>query len=150
MGYRQSFLVCLIALCMPPLALADALPAGKLKLVSGNVQILRSGIGQAAKVGDYLQPLDEVTTGANSSAGITMQDDTLMSLGPNSRLILNQYDFDPVTAQGKLDASLVKGALRFISGILAKSSPRSVAIRTPVSTIGIRGTDFIVEIPDGK
>ncbi|MEZ0233072.1 MAG: FecR domain-containing protein [Methylophilaceae bacterium] len=149
------FRICLtlmLALCFSNelLAATENLPAGKLKVVNGNVQIVRSGQSMSAKVGDYLNALDEIVTGPNSSAGITMQDDTLMSMGPNSRLALNQYAYDPVTNEGKLDASLIKGALRFISGIIGKTSPRSVAIRTPVSTIGIRGTDFIVEVPDGQ
>ncbi len=87
-------------------------------------------------------------TGADGSVGITMDDDSLLSAGPNSVLSLDRYAFDPTTNQGRFDSSLNKGTLAVISGRIAKQAPDAMTVRHPGRVLGVRGTEFVVSVDD--
>ena len=124
-----------------PISAADI---GQIKVAKGAVTIERNGQAQAATVGARLQTSDIVKTGADGSAGINMSDNSLLSIGPNSTLSLDRYEFDSTTNQGAFDASLQKGSLAVVSGRIAKQSPDAMAVRTPYAVLGVRGTEFVV------
>ena len=129
-------------------AAAGAADIGQVKVAKGQVTIERQGKTMPASVGTRLQTSDIVKTGADGSVGITMDDDSLLSAGPNSALSLDTYAFDPTTNQGKLDTSLNKGTLAVISGRIAKQSPDAMTVRTPTAILGVRGTEFVVSVND--
>jgi len=112
------------------------------------VSIERNGQTLPAEAGARLQPADVLKTGADGSVGITMSDNSLLSAGPNSVLVLDKYEFDSTTSQGQFDASLQKGSLAVISGRIAKQSPDAMKVRTPSSILGVRGTEFVVSVND--
>jgi hypothetical protein len=80
--------------------------------------------------------------------GITLRDNTVLSAGPNSTLALEKFAFDPTTHAGAIDATLKRGTLSVISGKIAKASPDAVTFRTPTTTLGVRGTEFVIEAAD--
>jgi hypothetical protein len=123
---------------------ANAADRGQVKIAKGQVTIERQGTTMPATVGARLQVADTVRTGADGSVGITMDDDSLLSAGPNSALSLDRYAFDSTTNQGRLDTSLNKGTLSVISGRIAKQSPDAMTVRTPTAILGVRGTEFVV------
>ncbi|KAF1044982.1 MAG: hypothetical protein GAK35_01552 [Herbaspirillum frisingense] len=120
--------------------------AGIVKVVSGDVQVQRQEQKLPAQVGDKLYPGDRVVTAADAAIGITLRDDTLMSLGPRSSFVLEDFKFNESSGEGNIAARLAKGTLRYVSGLIGKHSPERQQISTPTATIGIRGTDFIVEV----
>lgn len=124
--------------------------AGTVKSVKGSVNIGRSAQQLAAAVGDKVFASDRIMTGADSAVGITLRDNTLLSAGPNSVLNLDKFTFDPTTHAGALDATIVRGTLGVISGKIAKTTPDSVRFRTPTVTLGVRGTEFVVEVEEAK
>ena len=121
---------------------------GQIKVAKGQVAIEREGRVLPAAVGTRLQVSDVVKTGADGSVGITMDDDTLLSAGPNSVLSLDRYAFDPTTRIGRFDASLNRGTLAVISGRIAKQAPDAMTVRTPAAILGVRGTEFVVGVDD--
>lgn len=123
--------------------------AGTVKSVKGEVSIVRGGSSTKAMPRMKLMAGDRIVTGADSSAGITLQDSTLLSLGPKSSSQLNEFHYDPVKRDGNLLISLLRGSMRFVTGQLGKLNPKSIAIKTPSATLGIRGTDFIVSVEGG-
>jgi hypothetical protein len=125
-------------------AAASAADIGQVKIAKGQVTIERQGVTTPATVGARLQVADTVRTGADGSVGITMDDDSLLSAGPNSALSLDRYAFESTTNQGRLDTSLNKGTLSVISGRIAKQSPDAMTVRTPTAILGVRGTEFVV------
>ena len=129
-------------------ATVGAADIGQIKVAKGQVSIERNGKSLPGEVGARLQPSDVLKTGADGSVGITMSDNTLLSAGPNSILSLDGYAFDSTTNQGQLDVSLQKGSLAVISGRIAKQSPDAMKVRTPASTLGVRGTEFVVGVND--
>jgi hypothetical protein len=129
-------------------AAAAASDIGQVKIAKGQVTIERQGKAMPATVGARLQVADVVRTGADGSVGITMDDDSLLSAGPNSALSLDNYAFDSTTNQGRFNTSLNKGTLSVISGRIAKQTPDAMTVRTPTAILGVRGTEFVVSAND--
>jgi hypothetical protein len=127
---------------------ALAADIGQLKVAKGLVTIERSGQAIPAAVGTRVQAGDIVRTAANASVGITMIDETLLSAGPNSMLVLDRLDYDASTRSGRLDATLGTGTLAVVSGRIAKQSPEAMTLRTPLAVLGVRGTEFAVSAHD--
>ncbi len=134
-------------------ALAVAGPAmaadvGLIKVSKGSVQIQRGGEKLPAAVGSAVQPSDVIVTGADGSAGVTFTDNSLVSVGPNSVFAIDKYSFDTTTHVGEFEGNLKKGRLAAISGKMVKQSPESMKIRTPSAIMGVRGTEFVVQVDD--
>ncbi len=127
---------------------ANAADAGRVKVVKGDVQIERDGKNTAASVGMPVQVGDTVKTGTDGSIGISFQDDSLLSVGPNSVLSVDRFVFDRTTHKGEFDTSLKRGTLTAVSGKLVKEQPESMRVKTPVAIMGVRGTEFAVKVAD--
>ena len=142
----------LIASRAAALALLAALPAlaeiGQIKTRKGQVNVERQGQLLPAEVGMLLEAADTLKTGADGAVGITMRDNSLLSAGPNSILVLQRFEFDPTTHQGRFDSQLQRGTLAVVSGRIAKQSPQAMTVRTPSAQLGVRGTEFVVSTGD--
>ena len=119
--------------------------AGVVKTSRGTASVERAGTHTPLAPGVELNAGDRIVTGGDGYVGITMRDDTLLTLGPGTTLNLDSYGFDPKTHDGNFLASLTKGVMSVVTGLIAKRSPDSFVVRTRVSTMGVRGTEFIVE-----
>src|SRR5215831_10793386 len=132
---------------------AAALPAedaGIVKTAKGAVTIQRGGEKIPATPGTKIAAADRVTTGADGSVGIMLRDNTLLSAGPNSTLVLERFAFDSTTNDGVIDASVKRGTLSVVSGKIAKQSPGAVQFRTPNAILGVRGTEFLIDAGPGE
>ena len=134
--------VALLTLAVPAVA-ADV---GLVKVSKGSVQIQRGAEKLPAPVGAAIQPNDVIVTGADGSAGLTFIDNSLVSVGPNSVFAIDKYSFDTTTHQGEFQGNLRQGRLAAISGKMVKQTPESMKIRTPSAIMGVRGTEFVVEV----
>ena len=121
---------------------------GQIKVARGDVQVQRGASKEAAKVGMGIQASDVVLTGADGSAGLTFTDNSLVSVGPNSVFAIDRYTFDSTTHAGEFEGNLRKGKLAAVSGKMVKQSPESMKIRTPSAVMGVRGTEFVVQVDE--
>jgi len=142
MRYGFGVLVAVAALAIAGAAAAD--DAGRVKVLKGAVTIERAGQSLPATVGMRLQEGDVIKTGRDGSAGVTFNDDSLLSIGPDSALAIDRFAFDSTTHAGRFDASLRQGTLSAVSGKIAKQSPDAMKVRTPSTILGVRGTEFVV------
>ncbi|MGZ8156513.1 MAG: FecR family protein [Burkholderiales bacterium] len=142
---RGLFLV--IGLALSAIAQASEY-AGVVETVTGESYIERSGARVSVAPGTLVFQADRVFTGRASFVGMTLRDDTLLTLGPLTALSLDSYAFDAKTHQGRFLAYLPRGVLSVVTGSIAKRSPRSFVVKTRISTIGVSGTEFIVEAHD--
>jgi len=129
---------------------ATAADIGQIKVAKGSVEIQRGATKTPATVGSGLQAADIVVTGADSSAGITFTDNSLVSIGPNSVFAIDKYSFDSTTHAGEFEGNLKQGRLAAVSGKMVKQSPESMKIRTPSAIMGVRGTEFVVQVDEPK
>jgi hypothetical protein len=125
---------------------ALAADVGLVKVAKGDVRIERAGAKLPATVGMGLITSDVIVTGADGSAGITFTDNSLVSVGPGSVFAIDKYSFDTTTHAGEFQGSLKQGRLAAVSGKMVKQSPESMKIRTPSSIMGVRGTEFLVQV----
>jgi hypothetical protein len=133
------------SLCMA----AEDQVIGIVKIVKGNASIVRNQQTLPAAVGVKLQVSDELQTGADGSLGVILRDDSVLSLGPNSRLVIDRFLFSPKDEQLGLLVRILRGTMAYLSGVITKLSPGAAKFETPVSTIGIRGTKFAVKVEGG-
>ena len=129
---------------------ANAADIGKIKVAKGSVEIQRGGARIPAQVGAGLQTSDVLVTGADGSAGVTFTDNSLVSVGPNSVFAIDKYTFDSTTHAGEFEGNLKQGRLAAVSGKMVKQSPESMKIRTPSAIMGVRGTEFVVQVDEPK
>jgi len=119
--------------------------AGMLESASGSVSVTQGDRVQRAQAGMILLAGDRIATGSGGHAVIRLRDDTVLAMGPNSRMRITRFRFDPKTNAGSMLLTVIKGALRVTTGLIGERSPDAVQIRTTLGTVGIRGTQFIVE-----
>ena len=90
---------------------------------------------------------DSVKTAAGK-VGITFEDQTRVQVNENSRLVIDDFVYDPKSKAGKLGVKVALGTVRYASGQIAKNSPQNVAVNTPTATISVRGTDFTATVDE--
>lgn len=123
-------------------------PIGFIKKVQASAFIVRNNISEVAVPGSPVFENDVLKTGDSGALGVTFSDNTMISLGPDTEFVVNEYVFQPETKKMSFFSRIVRGTLHYISGTMAKLSPQSVSVNTPVGTIGIRGTRFLVKVED--
>ena len=98
--------------------------------------------------GTKMEMQDAVKTTAGK-VGITFADDTKVQVNENSRLVIDDFVYDPKSSKGgKLAVNVAAGTVRYASGQIAKNSPQNVAVNTPTATVGVRGTDFTATVDE--
>jgi hypothetical protein len=127
-------------------ACADPSAIGIIKVVRGTVTIGRVTGNVPGALGTAILETDQITTGADGAVGVTFLDNSLLSLGPNSHLSVERFKFNSTTHEGDFDSVLQRGKLAVISGKIAKHKEDAMKVRTPSSIIGVRGTEFVVEV----
>jgi hypothetical protein len=142
---RAAALVGLLALATPAAA-QDVV--GRVKTVEGTATITTSGAKSAAAVGAALHAGDLIETGPGGAIGMSFKDESIISLGANSRLTVDRFVYEPAQEKYGFAARMARGTGYFVSGGIAKLSPESVSVSTPVGTIGVRGTRFVVNVDE--
>ena len=114
---------------------------GKITELSGTARVIRTnGVEEELSLDDPVFQGDVLITNTGSSVGITFIDDTLFSIAGEGRLVLDQLIFNPGGGGNSLTLSLVQGAFAFVTGQISGGDGPGMEIKTPVATIGIRGT----------
>jgi hypothetical protein len=143
---KTILLAAALGLAMPVLA-EDI---GLVKVARGSVHIERAGEKVPATVGMAVRPADVLVTGADGAAGVTFTDNSLVSVGPGSVFAIDKYRFDSTTHVGEFEGNLRQGRLAAVSGKMVKQSPESMKIRTPSAIMGVRGTEFLVQVDEPR
>jgi hypothetical protein len=135
-----TFFVCFAVLVMPALAMAAEV-FGTIELVEGAVRIFDAqGQSRLPQVDDKLSEGDTVVTGRDGELHVRTEDHGFVALRPGTRFRIDAYSAHAESTD-KSVFSLLEGALRSITGWIGRTNPQAYSIKTPVATIGIRGTD---------
>jgi hypothetical protein len=110
---------------------------GVASTVVNNVTASAGAAARKLKTGDAVYQNQAVSAAANSRAQLLFKDETVFNIGPNSRVVLDRFVYNPRARAGSVVMSVTKGAFRFISG---SADPKSYLIKTPLATIAVRGT----------
>lgn len=117
---------------------------GQVKELTGTATITRDGAEMAAAIGAPIFQNDLLETEADSTLGVVFVDEARISLGADASLTIDEYVFSPQEDEGSFVTRLARGSVLFVSGLIAKMGPETSKVETPVGTIGIRGTRFVV------
>lgn len=144
---RKCVFICFMtALLAPGIVLAQDAAIGKIKTGKGVISVVRGEKTQSLQIGDPIYQSDVLQTGVDSAVGVIFEDNTILSLGPESEVVIDEYVFVPQKDLFSMAARMMKGTASYISGIIGRQSPESVRFETPDATIGIRGTRFLVKV----
>lgn len=147
-GKLHSWLVVLVAFLVAQVAWAGDEIIGHVKDVTGEVHVSGPYGRLPAKVGMELRANDILETGDDGAVGVTLRDNTRISLGADTKASVEEFIYEPEKENLSLVTKISQGSLLFVSGTIAKLKPEQVKIETPSTTIGVRGTRFVVEVDD--
>ena len=127
----------------------DASEIGEISELSGNGEINRgdSEVKLDAKIDSDIFSFDDVRTG-NGRLAIQFLDDSVVKLTEHSKLVIDEFIYDPDPAKSKLALNMASGTARFITGKLGLINKENISIKTPTASIGIRGTDFTATVDE--
>lgn len=122
---------------------------GDVIMLEGNGVIDRKTTGESNQLEIDLDVFsyDTVKTG-NGKTAIEFIDQTRVDVTQHSKLIIDEFVYDPAAKTGKLSLKASLGTVRYASGQIAKNSMQNVVIKTPTATIGVRGTDFTMTVDE--
>ena len=136
------------ALCLP--AVAGTAVAGEaigmVRTASGDATVTRGETSLPADPGLKIMVGDILVTGRDGTLGVILRDDSTLSIGPGSRLVLRSFQFSPSEGKFDLVARISRGTMAYLSGLIGKLAPETARFETPTATIGIRGTRFAVNV----
>lgn len=141
-------IVLVIYLLLAGHAMANELPIGYIKSVSGEASVTTGAIKIKAEVGSPVHQGSVLQTGKKSSMGVTFKDETVMSFGPDTVFTVDEYLYSPVQGKLKFSSNLAKGSLNYVSGVIEKLKPDAVTVATPSGIIGVRGTQFLIKVEE--
>ena len=134
------------------IALIAAAPASaeiaRIKQSSGAASVQRGTQSLKASPGLQLLAGDRLVTGKDGRMSLTFVDNTRFAVGPNSQVSVSEFQYDRTRQKGSFVTQVDRGSLAVVSGKVAKSDRDAMKVRTPNTLLGVRGTKFIVEVPD--
>ena len=140
-----GFLI-VLALTSATAAAQQPVAAGHVKIATGAAYIVRQNATLPAKPGDAVFATDTLRTQANGAIGVTLADDTRVSLGPDSEMRLERYVYSPADNALGMVLNFVRGVAAYVSGRMAKLAPDSVRLETPAAIVGVRGTTVAIKV----
>ena len=136
----------LVVAAAPAFAQQPQSAAGRIKIASGSAFIVRAGAVVPAQAGQLVFEADSVRTGADGRLGITLRDDTRISLGPGSEVRVDRFVYAPAEGGLGMVLKVVRGVMAYVSGRIAKLSPDSIRLETPAAVVGVRGTTLALRV----
>ena len=136
---RRLLVAALLAGAIPAVALAQQ-SIGVNSAIRNQVQMKTASDSalRAARLKEDVHLNDQVQTGAASQLQVLLKDRSVFTVGPNARMSIDRFVYDPNRGTGEVAASVARGAFRFVSG--GPSGAGGKSISTPAGSIGIRGT----------
>lgn len=145
-GLLPALLVCAAMAVAAPAAAEPVI--GYVKTVEGQAFVERASGRETLQAGAALYQSDVCETAEGATLGMTFRDNMMLSIGPETRITLAGYEFEPVEQKLGVLIRIAHGTLQYISGLVAKLKPDAVSIETPVANIAVRGTRFAVRVEE--
>ena len=141
---RLSACAIVLVLVAHPAAAQDRAAAGRIKIASGSAFVVRANSTIPAQAGQDVYEADTLKTGNDGRLGLSLKDDTRLSLGPNSEIRLDRFTFAPAEGRFAFALKVVRGVAAYVSGRIAKIAPDAVRLETPSAIVGVRGTTLVL------
>jgi hypothetical protein len=147
--HRRSLVGSLLLLAFAAVpAFGQTVAVGRIKVVTGEVMVVRASTPSAAQAGQAVFEGDVLRTGSDGRVGVTLKDDTRVSLGPSSEVRVDRFSYAPAEGQLAVVLKIARGVVAYVSGRIAKLAPDAIRIETPSAILGVRGTTLVVKADD--
>lgn len=143
---RCSFALVVVLFAAAPVQAQERPAAGRVKVVTGSAFVVRAGKAFAAAPGQLVLESDVLRTGTDGRIGVTLNDDTRVSLGPVSEVRLDRFSYASADGGLALVLKFMRGVGAYVSGRIAKLSPDAVRLETPAAIVGVRGTTVAIRV----
>ena len=143
--FRSATFTALAVAAVAGPAIAQPSAAGRIDRIEGTAVILRAGAQVPLTAGDTVLETDVLRTGPDGRVGVTLKDDTRLSLGPASEVRLEKFLYSPSEGKIGLTLRVVRGLVAYVSGRIAKLAPDAVRLETPAAIVGVRGTTLVIQ-----
>jgi hypothetical protein len=120
---------------------------GRVVEQTGPTEIVRNKKSLSSSVNAPVEMLDTIVT-ARARAKLEFADKTTVNITEQSKILIDDFVYDPKSGSGKLAMKMVQGTARYASGQIAKNSPQNVNVSTPTATVAVRGTDFSMTVDE--
>jgi hypothetical protein len=120
--------------------------SGLVKSVQGSPVIIRGTESIIAREGMEIVKGDIIETDAHGTVAVVFSDDTVISMGPETRISVDDYVFEPLEKKLSFVARIIRGTVSYLSGQIAKIAPEAVRISIPAAVIGVRGTHVLIRV----
>jgi hypothetical protein len=120
---------------------------GKVTEQTGPTEIVRNKKSLPSSVNSGVEMNDQIIT-AKAKAKLTFEDNTTVNITEQSKLVIDDFVYDPKKGTGKLAVKVALGTARYASGQIAKNNPQQVNVQTPTATVAVRGTDFSMTVDE--
>jgi hypothetical protein len=143
---RPAAVVAIVLGTAAPVLAQQPRPAGHIKTASGAAFIVRNAATIAARPGMAVFETDALRTGADGTVGLTLNDDTRLSLGPASEVRVERYMYAPADGGFAMVLKFARGVAAYVSGRMAKLAPDAIRLETPSAIVGVRGTTVAIRV----
>ena len=120
---------------------------GKVTEQTGPTEIVRNKKSIPSSLNSGVEMNDTIVT-AKAKAKLTFEDNTTVNITEQSKLVIDDFVYDPKKGSGKIAMKVVLGTARYASGQIAKNNPQQVNVQTPTATVAVRGTDFSMTVDE--
>ena len=134
-----------IALILPFSASAEEDSVGMVVVSRGTVTAVTDSDERALKQGDDFYLKEQIRTAGKSFAVLQFVDGAKVTVRPDTELVVEEYAYNS-GAEDSATLNLISGGLRIITGAVAKSNPENYKIKTPTALMGVRGTEFVIQL----
>ena len=136
-----------IAITLTLLSQTSWASVGRVVEQTGPTEIVRNKKSLSSSVNAPVEMLDTIVT-ARAKAKLEFVDKTTVNITEQSKILIDDFVYDPKSGSGKLAMKMVQGTARYASGQIAKNSPQNVNVSTPTATVAVRGTDFSMTVDE--
>ena len=136
-----------IAIILTLLSQTSWASVGRVIEQTGPTEIVRNKKSLSSSVNAPVEMLDTIVT-ARARAKLEFADKTTVNITEQSKILIDDFVYDPKSGSGKLAMKMVQGTARYASGQIAKNSPQNVNVSTPTATVAVRGTDFSMTVDE--
>jgi hypothetical protein len=139
-----------LVLCMVIVLFSQTVTAsgriGLVKTYSPAATVIRQGNEFNIEMGSKIFEGDTITTESDGTVGIVFSDGSVLTLGPNGKVIVDTFMFNLAENKFSFLSQVLKGTVVFLSGAIGKISPGFIQFKTPDTTLGLRGTKIVIEV----
>lgn len=130
----------------PSWSQSESVSIGIVRSVFNEAYIVRESLSIPVEINMRVRNGDMFKTGPSGSLGLIFEDDTIVSMGPSSEFLVEDFLFRPADRKMSFVVRMFKGTFSFLSGQITKLAPESVRLETPDATVGMRGTHVLVQV----